>query len=125
MEKPKEVPRQMNTEKSLIAIVTNLRMAVHGLKELEDGMMGVVEVLETFLSESGPTQTTPVQVLPAQVSPVSLEELRTAAINLRNNGGRDALPGLIAKYGAAKLSAVSPVDRPALLADILEFSHDS
>jgi hypothetical protein len=124
MKKPKEVPRQVNTEKSLIAIVTNLRMAVHGLKELQDGIMGVVDVLDTFLNER-PIQATPAQVLPAQVSPVSLEELRTAAINLRNNGGRDALPGLIAKYGAAKLSAVSPVDRPALLADILEFSHGS
>lgn len=124
MEKPKEVPRQMNVEKSLIAIITNLRMAVHGLKELQDGIMGVVEVLDTFLNER-PIQATPAQVLPAQVSPVSLEELRTAAINLRNNGGRDALPGLIAKYGAAKLSAVSSVDRRALLADILEFSHDS
>ena len=124
MEKPKEVPRQIDVEKSLIAITTNLRMAVHGLKELQDGIMGVVDVLDTFLNER-PIQATPAQVLPAQVSPVSLEELRTAAINLRNNGGRDALPGLIAKYGAAKLSAVSPVDRPALLADILEFSHGS
>ena len=125
MEKPKEVPRQMNTEKSLIAIVTNLRMAVHGLKELEDGMMGVVEVLETFLSESGPTQTTPVQVTPVQAAPVNLEDVRAAAIELRNNGGRDALPGLIGKYGAAKLSAVKPEDLPALLADIKEHTNES
>lgn len=120
MEKPKEVPRQMNTEKGLIAIVTNLRMAVHGLKELEDGMMGVVEVLETFLSESGP-----IQVAHVQVAPVSLEEVRAAAIELRNNGGRDALPGLIGKYGAVKLSAVKPEDLPALLADIKEYTNES
>ena len=120
MEKPKKVPRQMNTEKSLIAIVTNLRMAMHGLKELEDGIMGVVEVLDTFFSEPRPVQVTPVQV-----APVSLEEVRAAAIELRNNGGRDALPGLIGKYGAAKLSAVKPEDLPALLADIKEHTNES
>lgn len=135
MEKPKEVPRQVNTEKSLIAIVTNQRMAVHGLKELEDGMMGVVEILETFLSESGPTETTPiqtafakgtpVQVTPVQAASVNLEDVRAAAIELRNNGGRDALPGLIGKYGAAKLSAVKPEDLPALLADIKEHTNES
>jgi len=125
MEKPKEVPRQMNTEKSLIAIVTNLRMAVHGLKELEDGIMGVVEILETFLSESGPTQTTPIQATFAKAAPVNLEDVRAAAIELRNNGGRDALPGLIGKYGAVKLSAVKPEDLPALLADIKEHTNES
>ena len=125
MEKPKEVPRQMNTEKSLIAIVTNLRMAVHGLKELEDGMMGVVEVLEAFLNESRPTQTTPIQATSAKAAPVNLEDVRAAAIELRNNGGRDALPGLIGKYGASKLSAVKPEDLPALLADIKEHINES
>ena len=125
MEKPKEVPRQMNTEKSLIAIVTNLRMAVHGLKELEDGIMGVVEVLDTFFSETGPIQATPIQVAHVQVAPVSLEDVRAAAIELRNNGGRDALPGLIGKYGASKLSAVKPEDLPALLADIKEYTNES
>lgn len=125
MEKPKEVPRQINAEKGLIAIVTNLRMAVHGLKELENGIMGVVEVLDTFLHESEPIQATPVQVAHVQVAPVSLEDVRAAAIELRNNGGRDALPGLIGKYGAAKLSAVKPEDLPALLADIKEHTDES
>ena len=125
----------MNTKKSLIAIVTNLRMAVHGLKELEDGIMGVVEILETFLSESGPTQTTPiqatfakaapVQAASAKAAPVNLEDVRAAASELRNNGGRDELPGLIGKYGAAKLSAVKPEDLPALLADIKEHINES
>jgi len=125
-------PRASNTQsenlKKLVAVVTNLRMAAHGIKELYDGIMGVVEVLETCIS---PVETKADQVTEKPIKqnekakPVSLEEVRSAAIQLSNNGGRDEIPELLKKYGATKLSGVKLEDLPSLLTDIEERNHES
>jgi|GEM_PF-745038 len=125
-------PRASNTQsenqKKLVAVVTNLRMTAHGIKELYDGIMGVVEVLETCIS---PVETKADQVTEKPIKqnekakPVSLEEVRSAAIQLSNNGGRDEIPELLKKYGATKLSGVKLEDLPSLLTDIEERNHES
>jgi len=125
-------PRASNTQsenqKKLVAVVTNLRMTAHGIKELYDGIMGVVEVLETCIS---PVETKADQVTEKPIKqnekakPVSLEEVRSAAIQHSNNGGRDEIPELLKKYGATKLSGVKLEDLPSLLTDIEERNHES
>lgn len=66
-------------------------------------------------SEAPPAPSAPE---PAPAEAPTIEDVRAVATKLARAGRQDVLTDLLAKYGATKLSGVSPGDFAALLEDL-------
>lgn len=109
----------MSKMKLALAVVSDLKALAESIETLVQTMEGQVEQ-PASQEKSKDKNTEPQTDAPANETQPTLEEVRAAMANKNREGKREAVKGILNKYGADKLTALDPTHFAQALKDVGE-----
>ncbi|SCZ80458.1 DNA ligase [Acidaminobacter hydrogenoformans] len=97
--------------------MSEISQVVNELRRCGELLIGISESLTELFSSSEPKASTNESHVPVPEKVITLEEVRSVLSEKSRDGYTAEVRSLLLKYGAEKLSEISPAKYPALLTE--------